>query len=185
MGENAHEALATGSKQQRRALMAEVSHEEEVSADYPKAVFTGEEERYTPPELLDAARDALTWEKWPECEAMSRLTGAERLTLAAATQRHARMAALGRRSPERKPPREAMSRPTIDGIVGSITDTTGAGRPRSRATGGQREENPRYREPAIWGFLGFSSPRTVYSPLTSLAKNQEPAYLRLLRGFSL
>ena len=108
--------------------------------DYPKAVFTGEEECYTPPELLDATRDALTWEKWPECEAMSRLTGAERLTLAAATQRHApNMAALGRRSPERKPPREAMSRPTIGGIVGSITDTTGAGRPRSRATGGQRE----------------------------------------------
>ena len=139
MGENAHAALATGSKQQRRALMAEVSHEEEASADYPKAVFTGEEECYTPPEFLDAVRDALTWDKWPECEAMSRPTGAERLTLAAATQRHARMAALGRRSPERKRPREAMSRPTIDGIVGSITDTTGAGRPRSRATGGQRE----------------------------------------------
>ena len=84
------------------------AHEEEASADYPKAVFTGEEECYTPPELLDAARDALTWEKWPECEAMSRLTGAERLTLAAATQRHANMAALGRRSPSR----EAMSRPT-------------------------------------------------------------------------
>ena len=81
---------------------------EEASYSYPKAVFTGEEECYTPLELLDAARDALTWEKWPECEAMSRLTGAERLTLAAATQRRARMAAPGRRSPSR----EAMSRPT-------------------------------------------------------------------------
>ena len=137
MGGNAHEALATGSKQQRRALMGTGPHEEEASADYPKAVFTGEEECYTPPELLDAARDALTWDKWPECEAMSRPTVGERLTLAAATQRRApNMAALGRRSPERKRPREAMSRPMIGGIVGSITDTTGAERPRSRATGG-------------------------------------------------
>ena len=152
------------------------AHEEKASADYPKAVFTGEEECYTPPELLDAARDALTWEKWPECEAMSRLTGAERLTLAAATQRRASMAAQGRRSPERKPPREAMSRPTIDGIVGSITDTTSAGRPRcSRAIGGQRE----LKTP------DFGSPRTVYSPLTGLTKNLQPAYLCLLRRISL
>ena len=122
------------------AQCAREEEEEVASHSYPMAEFTGNEEWYTPPQFLDAARDALTWDKWPECEAMSRPTGAERLTLAAATQRHApNMAALGRRSPERKPPREAMSRPTIDGIVGSITDTTGAGRPRSRATGGQRE----------------------------------------------
>ena len=119
---------------------AREEEEEVASHSYPMAEFTGNEEWYTPPQFLDAARDALTWDKWPECEAMSRPTGAERLTLAAATQRHApNMAALGRRSPERKRRREAMSRPTIDGIVGSITDTTGAGRPRSRATGGQRE----------------------------------------------
>ena len=70
--------------------MATLSHAEEeevASSSYPKAVFTGNEEWYTPPQFLDAARDVLTWEKWPECEAMSRLTGAERLTLAAATQR--------------------------------------------------------------------------------------------------
>ena len=112
MGQNAH------------ALMGENAHEEEASSSYPKAVFTGEEECYTPPEFLDAARDALTWDKWPECEAMSRPTGAERLTLAAATQRRApNMAALGRRSPGRKRPREAMSRPMIGGIVVSITQT--------------------------------------------------------------
>ena len=105
----------------------------------------------------------------------SRPTGAERLTLAAATQRRARMAAPGRRSPSR----EAMNRPTIDGLVSSITDTTGAERPRSRATGGQRDENPRSN-------LRFSEvlerPRTVYSPLTSLAKNLQPAYFCLLCG---
>ena len=137
VGTGSHEGDA------EEALMTSGSHEEveEVaSPSYPKAEFTGNEEWYTPPQFLEAVRDVLTWDKWPECEAMSRPTGAGRLTLAAATQRHApNMAALGRRSPERKRPREAMSRPTIDGIVGSITDTTGAGRPRSRATGGQRE----------------------------------------------
>ena len=62
--------------------MGENAHEEEASPSYPKAVFTGEEECYTPPEFLDAARDALTWDKWPECEAMSRPTGAERARFA-------------------------------------------------------------------------------------------------------
>ena len=107
--------MGTDTEEAEESLMGTVSHEEEVevaSPRYPKAEFTGNEEWYTPPQFLDAARDALTWDKWPECEAMSRPTGAERLTLAAATQRHApNMAALGRRSPERKRPREAMSRP--------------------------------------------------------------------------
>ena len=43
----------------QRARMAEVSHAEGASSSYPKAVFTGNEEWYTPPEFLDAARDAL------------------------------------------------------------------------------------------------------------------------------
>ena len=83
---------STANKWLRRALMGAGSHEEveeDASQRYPKAEFTGNEEWYAPPEFLDAARDVLTWDKWPECEAMSRPTGAERLTLAAATQRHA------------------------------------------------------------------------------------------------
>ena len=50
----------------QRARMAEVSHAEEASPGYLKAIFTGKEECYTPPEFLDAARGALTWDKWPE-----------------------------------------------------------------------------------------------------------------------
>ena len=51
---------------------------------------------------------------------------------------------------------------------------TGAERPRSRATGGQRELKN----------TDFGSPRTVYSPLTSLVKNLQPAYLCLLLEIS-
>ena len=42
----------------RRALMAELSHEEN-SHGYPKAIFTGENEWYTPTEFLEAAREVL------------------------------------------------------------------------------------------------------------------------------
>ena len=120
MAAGSHEEEATGCKQQRRASMGQVSHgprhslmggnahEAVASAGYPKAVFTVDEERYIPPELLDAARDPLTRAATSR-EGYEQATGAERL----ATQRRARMAAIGRRPAVRKPSREAMSRPTI------------------------------------------------------------------------
>ena len=57
-----------------------------------------------------------------------------------------------------------MSRPTIDGIVGSITDTTGAGRPRSRATGAEELENRRFWEPANLMFSEVLEPTHGLQP---------------------
>ena len=39
--------------------MAHLGHEEGEAHGYPKAIFTGENEWYTPPEFLEAAREVL------------------------------------------------------------------------------------------------------------------------------
>ena len=46
----------TANRWLRRARMGQLSHAEEAHENYPKAIFTGENEWYTPTESIEAAR---------------------------------------------------------------------------------------------------------------------------------